>query len=130
MINKCILVGNLGADPELRHTSSGNDVVNFNVATTERWKDKEGQQQETTEWHRIVIWGKLANICAEYLHKGSRVYIEGKITTRQWEDGSGAKRYTTEIIAREVKMLDSRERQERPTESREQHQEPPPDTPF
>ncbi len=109
MINKAIIVGNLGADPEIRYTQSGSQVATFNVATTERWKDKEGQQQESTEWHRIVAWQRLAEICGEYLHKGSRVYIEGKIQTRKWQDQNGNDRYTTEIIAREMKMLDRRE---------------------
>ncbi len=109
MINKAIIIGNLGADPEIRYTQSGSQVASFNVATTERWKDKDGQQQESTEWHRIVAWQRLAEICGEYLHKGSRVYIEGKIQTRKWQDQSGNDRYTTEIIAREMKMLDRRE---------------------
>jgi len=109
MINKAIIVGNLGADPEIRSTQSGTRVATFTVATSERWRDKEGMQQETTEWHRIVAWGKLGEICGEYLHKGSKVYIEGKIQTRKWQDQSGADRYTTEIIAREMKMLDRRE---------------------
>lgn len=105
MINKAILVGNLGADPEIRHTQSGTQVATFNVATTERFKGKDGQMQDTTEWHRIVAWGRLAEICGEYLHKGSRVYLEGKIQTRAWDDKDGNKRYTTEIVAREMKML-------------------------
>lgn len=109
MINKAIIVGNLGADPEIRYTQSGSPVATFNVATTERWRDQEGNQQESTEWHRIVAWRKLAEICGEYLHKGSRVYIEGKIQTRKWQDQSGNDRYTTEIVAREMKMLDRRE---------------------
>lgn len=109
MINKAIIVGNLGADPEVRYTQSGSPVATFNVATTERWRDQEGNQQESTEWHRIVAWRKLAEICGEYLHKGSRVYIEGKIQTRKWQDQSGNDRYTTEIVAREMKMLDRRE---------------------
>ena len=109
MINKAILVGNLGADPEIRYTQSGSQVATFNVATTERWRDQEGQQQESTEWHRIVAWRKLAEICGEYLHKGSKVYIEGKIQTRKWQDQNGNDRYTTEIVAREMKMLDRRD---------------------
>ncbi|MEE4167122.1 MAG: single-stranded DNA-binding protein [Desulfocapsaceae bacterium] len=109
MINKAIIVGNLGADPEIRYTQNGAPVATFNVATSERWRDQEGNQQESTEWHRIVAWRKLAEICGEYLHKGSRVYIEGKIQTRKWQDQSGNDRYTTEIVAREMKMLDRRE---------------------
>jgi single-strand DNA-binding protein len=108
MINKVILIGNLGADPELRYTQSGVAVASFNVATSERWKDKDGQQQEQTEWHRIVAWRQLAEICNEYLHKGSRVYIEGKLQTRKWQDQNGNDRYTTEIVAREMKMLSPR----------------------
>lgn len=109
MINKAIIVGNLGADPEIRYTQSGSQVATFNVATTERWRDQSGQQQEATEWHRIVAWKRLAEICGEYLHKGSKVYIEGRIQTRKWQDQNGNDRYTTEIIAREMKMLDRRE---------------------
>ncbi len=105
MINKAILIGNLGADPEIKYTQSGTPVATFNVATTERWKGKDGQMQEQTEWHRIVAWQRLAEICGEYLAKGSRVYIEGKLQTRKWQDQNGNDRYTTEIVAREMKML-------------------------
>ena len=105
MINKVILIGNLGVDPEIRRTQNGTQVATFNLATTERWRGQNGQTQEQTEWHRIVAWAKLAEICGEYLHKGSRVYIEGKLQTRKWQDQGGADRYTTEIIAREMKML-------------------------
>lgn len=105
MINKVILIGNLGADPELRHIQSGTPVATFNMATSERWKGKDGQMQEQTEWHRIVAWDKLAEICGEYLHKGMRVYIEGKLQTRKWQDKDGHDRWTTEIVAREMRML-------------------------
>ena len=108
MINKVILIGNLGADPEIRYTQSGSQVATFNVATTERWKGQDGNMQEQTEWHRIVAWSKLAEICGQYLHKGSRVYIEGRLQTRKWQDQNGVDRYTTEIIAREMKMLSPR----------------------
>ncbi|XCN73093.1 MAG: single-stranded DNA-binding protein [Candidatus Electrothrix aestuarii] len=108
MINKVILIGNLGADPELRYTQSGVAVANFRVATTERWKGQDGQMQEQTEWHTIVAWQRLGEICNEYLHKGSKVYIEGKLQTRKWQDQNGNDRYTTEIIAREMKMLTPR----------------------
>lgn len=108
MINKAILIGNLGADPEIRYTQSGTPVATFNIATTRRWKDKEGQQQEETEWHRIVAWTRLAEICGEYLNKGSRVYIEGRLQTRKWQDQNGNDRYTTEIVAQEMKMLTPR----------------------
>ena len=108
MINKVILIGNLGADVEIRHTQSGTPVASFNLATTERWKGQDGQQQEETEWHRIVAWKRLAEICGEYLTKGSRVYIEGKLQTRKWQDQNGNDRYTTEIVAREMKMISPR----------------------
>jgi len=105
MINKAIIIGNLGNDPEVRYTQSGAQVTTFSVATSERWKGQDGQMQESTEWHRIVAWKRLAEICGEYLHKGSKVYIEGRIQTRKWQDNSGNDRYTTEIVAREMKML-------------------------
>ena len=108
MINKVILVGNLGRDPEIRYTPSGMAVANFSVATTEKWKDKQsGEMQERTEWHRIVAWGRLGEICGEYLAKGRQVYIEGKLQTRQWEK-DGVTRYTTEVVASEMKMLGSK----------------------
>ena len=106
MLNQAILLGNLGADPEQRQTQNGNAVTNFTVATSSRWKGADGQFQEETEWHRIVAFGRLAEICGQYLSKGSKVYIEGRIQTRSWEDQNGNKRYTTEIVAREMKMLD------------------------
>lgn len=108
MINKAILIGNLGADPEIRYTQAGTQVATFNIATTEKWKGKDGQMQESTEWHRIVAFSRLAEICGEYLNKGSRVYIEGRIQTQKWQDKSGNDRYTTEILAREMKMLSTR----------------------
>ena len=104
-VNKAILVGNLGKDPEIRYTPSGAAVVNFSVATSENWKDKDGNKQEKTEWHKVVAFGKLAEICGEYLHKGKQVYIEGRIQTRKWEDKSGSDRYTTEIVANQMQML-------------------------
>ena len=108
-INKVILIGNLGADPELKYTPSGSAVSNFTLATNESWVDGKGERQEKTEWHRIVVWGKLAEICNEYLKKGSKVYIEGRLQTRSWDGQDGNKRYTTEIVARDMQMLDSRE---------------------
>ena len=108
MINKVILIGNLGADPEIRYTQSGAPVATFRIATTERWKGQDGQTQEQTEWHNIVAWRGLAQICGEHLAKGSRVYIEGKLQTRKWQDKNGNDRYSTEIIAREMKMLSPR----------------------
>lgn len=107
MINKAILIGNLGADPEVRYTQNGAAIANFNLATTETWT-KDGNKEEKTEWHRIVAFSRLGEICGEYLSKGSKVYIEGRIQTRQWEDKDGNKRYTTEIVAREMKMLSPR----------------------
>jgi single-strand DNA-binding protein len=105
MVNKVILIGNLGVDPEVRYTQSGTPVASFRIATSERWKGKDGQMQEQTEWHNIVAWDKLAEICGEYLHKGMRVYIEGKLQTRKWQDKDGHDRWTTEVIARDMKML-------------------------
>jgi single-strand DNA-binding protein len=107
MLNKCILIGNLGADPEIRYTKESMPVATFSIATTERWADKSGNKKESTEWHRVVAWNKLAEICGEHLKKGAKVYIEGKIQTRKWQDKNGNDKYTTEVIAREMKMLDS-----------------------
>lgn len=106
-VNKVILVGNLGADPEKRVTGTGQVVTNFNIATTDRWNDKSGQRQERTEWHRIVVWGQQAENCAQYLSKGRPVYIEGSLRTRQWDDKDGNKRYTTEVVAQRVQFLGS-----------------------
>jgi single-strand DNA-binding protein len=107
-VNKVILVGNLGRDPELRYTQNGQAVANFSVATTDRWNSKEGQREERTEWHRIVAWGKTAELCAQYLSKGRSVYIEGRIQSREWEDREGQKRNTTEIVAQTVQFLGGR----------------------
>ena len=108
-VNKVILVGNLGKDPEIRYMPNGNAVANLTLATTESWKDKQtGDQQEKTEWHRIVMFRRLAEIAGEYLKKGSQVYIEGKLQTRKWQDNSGNDRYTTEIVADEMQMLGGR----------------------
>ena len=104
-VNKVILLGNLGADPEIRYTPSGTAVANFNLATREQWTNKDGEKEERTEWHRIVAWARLGEICGEYLHKGKQVYIEGRLQTRSWEDRDGNKRYTTEIIAQTMQML-------------------------
>jgi single-strand DNA-binding protein len=108
MKNLVILIGNLGSDPEVRYTGDGTPVASFSVATTEKWKGKDGQMKESTEWHKVNAWRRLAEICGEYLKKGSKVYIEGKIQTRKWQDQSGADRYTTEIVANEMKMLDGK----------------------
>ena len=108
-VNKVILIGNLGRDPELRYTQGGQGVANFTLATNERWKDKDGQNQERTEWHRIVVWGKQAENCAQYLQKGRSCYIEGRLQTREWEDKEGHKRQTTEIVAQNVTFLGGRD---------------------
>ena len=107
-INKVILVGNLGNDPEVRYTPSGAAVTTISVATTESWKDKDGNKQEKTEWHRVVFFGRLAEIAGEYLRKGSQVYVEGKLRTNKWQDQSGQDRYTTEILANDLQMLGGR----------------------
>jgi single-strand DNA-binding protein len=107
-VNKVILIGNLGRDPELRYTKDGRAVANFTLATSDRWRDKEGASQERTEWHRIVVWDKQAENCAQYLQKGRSVYIEGRLQTREWEDREGQKRQTTEIVAANVTFLGNR----------------------
>ena len=104
-VNKVILIGNLGRDPELRYTQSGQAVANFTLATSDRWNDRDGNAQERTEWHRIVVWAKQAENCAQYLSKGRSVYVEGRIQTREWEDKEGNKRQTTEIVAQNVRFL-------------------------
>ena len=131
-INKAIIVGTLGKDPDVKYTAGGSAVVNVTVATNETWKDKNtGEKIEKTEWHRIVVFGKLAEICAQYLKKGSQVYFEGKIQTRKWQDQSGQDRYTTEIVANEMQMLGGRQnntdganQQGKPTANRQQDNPP------
>jgi single-strand DNA-binding protein len=108
MINKAILIGRLGADPDVRYTPDGMMVTNFRIATDMQWKDKSGERVSRTEWHKIVTFGKLAEICNSYLSKGKLVFIEGRIQTRAWDDKDGVKRYTTEIVANDMKMLDSK----------------------
>jgi single-strand DNA-binding protein len=108
-VNKVILIGNLGKDPEVRFTPGGQAVANFSVATSDNWTDKSGQKQERTEWHRIVVWGKQAELCGEYLKKGRQVYIEGRLQTREWTDKEGRKNYTTEVVANAVTFLGSRD---------------------
>ena len=108
-VNKVILVGNLGRDPEMRQTKSGDQVVNFSVATNESWTDKgTGEKKDRTEWHKVIAWGRTAEICNEYLTKGKLVYIEGRLQTSEWADSDGNKRYTTEIVATEMQMLGTR----------------------
>ena len=106
-VNKVILIGRLGGDPEVRYTTNGGAVANFNMATNESWVDKSGQKQERTEWHRVIAWGKLGELCGQYLAKGRQAYVEGKLQTRQWTDKEGAKRYTTEVVALNVQFLGS-----------------------
>lgn len=109
-VNKAILVGHCGKDPEVRYTTGGDPICSLTVATSESWKDKAtGEKKENTEWHRVSVFGKLAEICGQYLKKGSQVYIEGRIQTRKWQDKEGQERYTTEIVANEMKMLGKRE---------------------
>ncbi len=112
-INKVILIGRLGKDPEVRYTNNGSPVAKFTLATDEAFKDRSGEQQRRTEWHTIVAWGKLAEICGEYLTKGKQVYVEGSIRSRQWEDQTGNKRTAYEIVARDMKMLGSKAESER-----------------
>ncbi len=107
-VNKVILIGNLGAAPEVRFTPGGQAVANFRIATNESWTDKSGQKQERTEWHRIVVWGKLAELCGEYLAKGRQCYVEGRLQTREWTDKEGKKNYTTEVIAQNIQFLGGR----------------------
>lgn len=108
-LNKVQLIGNLGKDPEVRYTAAGQAVATFSIATNESWKDKEGNLQEKTEWHNIVAWQRLAEICGEYLKKGRKVYIEGRLQTRTYEDKEGVKRYVTEIVAQDMILLDPRQ---------------------
>lgn len=111
-INKVILIGRLGQDPELKYTPSGAAVANFSIATSESWNDKSGQKQERTEWHRIVVWGKLAELCNQYLAKGRQVFVEGSLQTRSWDDQqSGQKRYMTEVNARNIQFLGGQARE-------------------
>jgi single-strand DNA-binding protein len=121
-VNKAILIGNLGADPELRYTPGGQAVASFSMATTERFKNKDGEQQERTEWHNIVCWSRTAEIANEYLKKGSPVYIEGRIQYRSYDDKDGIKRYRTDIVAQRLQLLGSRGQADRPASG-------PPETP-
>ena len=117
-VNKVIVVGNLGQDPDTRYLPSGSAVTNISVATSESWKDKEtGEKKERTEWHKVAAFGRLAEIMAEYLRKGSQVYIEGKLRTRKWQDKDGNDRYTTEIIADQMQMLGGKQEQSKPAPS-------------
>ena len=111
-VNKVIIVGRLGANPELKTVSSGQTVARLSVASSESWAGKDGQKQERTEWHRIVVWGKLAELCGKYLSKGRQIYLEGKLQTRSWEDDSGQKRYATEIVANKIQFLGGNQEQD------------------
>ncbi len=106
-VNKVILVGRLGADPEMKYTTTGTGVCRFNLATSENWTGKDGQKQERTEWHRIIAWAKLGELCNEYLKKGRQAYVEGRLQTRSWDDKNGTKRYTTEVVATTIQFLGS-----------------------
>jgi single-strand DNA-binding protein len=108
-VNRVILVGNLGADPEVRFTPGGQAVANFRIATNESWTDKSGQKQDRTEWHRIVVWGKLGELCGQYLSKGRQCYVEGRLQTREWTDKENKKNYTTEVVAQNVVFLGGRD---------------------
>ena len=124
-INKAILVGNLGADPETKYGPSGDAITNLRIATSESWTDKNtGQKQERTEWHRVVVFKKLAEICAEYLRKGSQVYIEGSLRTRKWQDKEGRDQYTTEIVASEMQMLGGKGGGDAPARERQEERKP------
>ena len=107
-LNKVLLMGNLGRDPEVRYTQGGTAVANFSIATDERWTDKNGQAQEKTEWHKIVVWGKTAELCGQYLKKGRQAFIEGRLQTREWTDKQNQKQYTTEIVANNVQFIGGR----------------------
>ncbi len=132
-LNRVMLIGRLGADPQLKYTSSGRANVNFNLATNASWKDSDGNQQEKTDWHRIVAWGKLAEIIGEFLKKGSNVYIEGRLQTRSYDDQNGVKRYITEVVASDLEMLGGGNRPESTNNqdhSEQNEPEPVDDLPF
>ncbi len=124
-VNKAILIGHLGRDPEIRYSASGSAIANINLATSDSWKDRQsGETQERTEWHRVVFFGKLAEIAGEYLKKGSQVYVEGRLQTRKWQDQQGQDRYTTEIVANEMTMLGGRGSTQAPASTDEFNQTP------
>jgi single-strand DNA-binding protein len=131
MLNMAQIIGHLGRDPEVRHTAEGTAVANLAVATNETWRDKEGQKQERTEWHRVVLFGKVAEIAAEYLRKGSLVYLQGRLQTRKWQGDDGQDRYTTEIVAEHMKMLGGKgERDGQPAGAAAASERTPPAKPF
>lgn len=124
-VNKVILIGRLGQDPECKQMPSGDTVTNASLATSESWKDQQGQQQERTEWHKLTFYKRLAEIAGEYLRKGSKVYIEGRLQTRKWQDQNGQDRYTTEIIVSTMQMLDSKGDNQQPQQAPQQRQQAP-----
>ena len=123
--NLVILIGNLGGDPELKYTASGSPLCKFSLATNESWKDKDGQQQDRTDWHNIVAWGTLGENCGKYLHKGKQVYVEGSIRTRTWDKDDGTKGYMTDVTARQVMFLGGGEREQRPAQQQSGGYGPP-----
>ncbi len=125
-VNKVTIIGNVGSDPEMKYTASGQAVANFSVATNEKWTGKDGEKHERTEWHRIVAWGRLAEICGQYLSKGKPVYVEGSIRTRSWEDKEGNTKYTTEINARDLQLLGSPQESQGGGQSPVQEKDSPP----
>lgn len=130
-LNKVMLIGRLGNDPEIRRTNSGGAIANISLATSEKWKDKDsGQQQEKTEWHRVVFFGRQAEVCEEYLRKGAQIYVEGRIQTRKWQDKEGADRYSTEIIGNVMQMLGSRPENGGDRRPAQRHTAPPVDAPV
>ena len=130
-INKVILIGNIGQDPEVRYMPNGNAVANITIATSETWKDKNtSTNQEKTEWHRIILFRRLAEIAGEYLKKGAKIYIEGKLQTRKWQDQNGADRYTTEIVADQLQMLDTRNHSSAPAASQGNYNQAPAAAPM
>lgn len=124
-VNKAVILGNVGNDPSIRYMPNGKAVANFTAATSESWKDQQGQQQERVEWHRLVAYDKLAEIIGEYLKKGSKVYVEGRLQTREWQDQQGQKRYTTEIVINEMQMLDGKPQGQAAQPQAQQQRQPP-----
>lgn len=129
-VNKVILIGNLGKDPEVRYMPSGGAVSNTSLATSETWKDKNGEKQERTEWHNIVFFEKLAEIAANYLRKGSKIYVEGKLQTKKWQDKEGNDRYTTQVVVQTMQMLDGKKRESGEPMEEEENQDFDNDIPF
>lgn len=129
-VNKVILVGNLGADPEIRHSANGDTIASISVATTDTWKDKSGNKQETTEWHRVTFFGRLAELAGKYLHRGSTIYVEGHLRTRKWQDKAGNDRYNTEIVADQMQFLGGRGQIQTTAEKTAHREQELPEDPF